>query len=549
MSPLGSGLNFFTNAIDKTPGTTGAFVDVDCSADIPSGASGVILEVYNASGAKSIGAVRKNDSTDGQANHKVISAGHIYTLIGVDANRVFEAYIDSGVQVWLTGYTDQGTDFLLNKVNKNVTTTGSWVDVDASADIPSDANGVIVELWNSTGTSNLDAAARKNGSTDNFTPKQILNQCYIHALCGVDANRIFQAYIEGTNIKVSVIGYTKSPVVWKTNADDISLGTTSAWTDIDVTTQTASDADGVVIEALNTNTGTEYGGQVRKSGSTDARTANITLRRSGHIFMAIGVDTGQVLQGYITNVAVDFKLLGYAKPAGAVQKAIADTVVLSAASPGIGARFSLGQALALAEAAPGIASRLVIAQGLGMADALTGLKGYLTLPEGLDLVEAPTLKAFLALLESLALAETPLAKAGLALGEGLGLAEILGLKASLALTEGLALADAVSVALGAIHKAISDALALAEALPAGTPRAFLSLAESLALAETVLLKLFKATSDSLGLTEASTIRALVGLTQALGLAEAPPGVKAALTLPQALGLSEATALGARIPVT
>src|SRR3989304_5947055 len=99
VSPLGSGLNFFTNAVNKTPGSTGAWVDVDCSADIPSGASGVILELYNTTASKIAGAVRKNGSTDGQTNHSIVQNGHTFTLIGVDANRVFEAYITSGVQI------------------------------------------------------------------------------------------------------------------------------------------------------------------------------------------------------------------------------------------------------------------------------------------------------------------------------------------------------------------------------------------------------------------------------------------------------------------
>lgn len=360
MSPLGSGLNFFNNATDKTPGTTGAFVDVDVSGDIPSGSTGVIVEIANTGGATNSGAVRKNGSTDGQTYHNIATNSHIYALIGVDTNRIFEAYINTSVQIWLVGYTSDGTDFLLNKVDKNVTTLTTWVDVDASADIPSDANGVIVELWNSTATLDLEGAIRNNGSTDNWGQRIIPNTFYIHALCGVDASRLFEAYIGGTDLKVSIVGYTKSPVVWKTNADDISIGVAATWTDVDVTTQTTADADGAIIETINTSATTKKGGQVRKGGSTDNRVAAIYIPKTGHILMAVGTDTGQVLQGYLESTAVDFKLLGYAKP-GVTQKTVTDALALDDATPAITAQMTLADILGIADALPSGSPKALLA--------------------------------------------------------------------------------------------------------------------------------------------------------------------------------------------
>src|SRR3972149_12049091 len=143
---MGSGFNFFTNAIDKTPGTTGAWTDVDVSGDIPSGSTGVILELLNTSGITSYNvAVRKNGSTDDRSK-KIYTQGHIYALCGVDANRIFEAYVDVSCKVYLVGYTDDAVTFETNAIDKSTGTVGQWVDVDISANAPADATGVIVEM-------------------------------------------------------------------------------------------------------------------------------------------------------------------------------------------------------------------------------------------------------------------------------------------------------------------------------------------------------------------------------------------------------------------
>src|SRR3990170_6171000 len=109
---MASGLNFFTNAIDKTPTTKDSYVDVDVSGDgVPSGASGVILEVRCTSGSSYPNAAfRQNGSfddytlkmtpeTDGAAGRA------IGVFVGIDANRVFEAKVSTNVEVWLIGYT------------------------------------------------------------------------------------------------------------------------------------------------------------------------------------------------------------------------------------------------------------------------------------------------------------------------------------------------------------------------------------------------------------------------------------------------------------
>jgi len=119
----------------------------------------------------------------------------------------------------------------------------------------------------------------------------------------------------------------KSPVTFFTNGVDKSLGATSAWTDIDVTTETASDADGAILFIKNTGAVIRKG-DVRKNEGTDNHSANASVNPTGCRGVAIGMDASQIFEGWIDHVAVDFYLIGYCKPAvGIIQ--VTDSIGLS----------------------------------------------------------------------------------------------------------------------------------------------------------------------------------------------------------------------------
>jgi hypothetical protein len=313
---MGSGFNFFTNAYDVTPTTKGAWVDVDVSSYIPSGSTGVILEVQNTDTTYAREAnVRKNGSTDDRRYYITLSNA-IGMFAGVDGNRIFEAFVAAYIKMWLIGYTDENVYFFDNAILKTPGTTGSWVDVDVSGDVPIGTTGVIVQLI-VPGYYNPSAGVRKNGSTDTFSYSSLYYNLHIFQLCGVDANRVFECQVSSTTqVQVWLAGYTKSPVTFFTNAVDVSLTTTGAWTDVDVTAYTGSAADGAIIYFINTS-GSKYQANVRKNGSSDNRITSegvMTPYGSGHV-RAIGMDSGQIFEGYIENVAVDFFLIGYCQPA------------------------------------------------------------------------------------------------------------------------------------------------------------------------------------------------------------------------------------------
>lgn len=89
---------------------------------------------------------------------------------------------------------------------------------------------------------------------------------------------------------------------------DVSLSTTGAWTDIDLTgiSGYTSAVTGCVVKFMTTASSNRNFG-VRKKGSTDNRTGLIIGQPNGtqaHAY--IGVDTSGFIQGYISDVDMDF---------------------------------------------------------------------------------------------------------------------------------------------------------------------------------------------------------------------------------------------------
>ncbi len=176
---------------------------------------------------------------------------------------------------------------------------GSWQDVDVSSVIGAGATGVVLQIDENGGLLGL----RKKGSTDN----RVKPTYHGWAVIGLDTNGEFQAYVTA-GAAIYLVGYTDSSWTFNTNADDVTLGASGAWTDIDVSVQ-APGATGVIIEAVS-SAGVAKNVGLRKNGSTDNRTN--TIYNNSHFFAVTGVDGSQILEGF-TNapISVDFFLIGY----------------------------------------------------------------------------------------------------------------------------------------------------------------------------------------------------------------------------------------------
>lgn len=297
-SPAQAAVGWITS-VDITPTTAAAWVDADVSAYIPTGATGVILHINNTTAAYNIG-FRKNGSTDNRIN-SIRADEHFWAAIGVDSNRILELYLGSTTYttVYLVGYFTDEAVFFTNAVDKSLTVTSTWTDIDISADTGTDtAIGAIFEVVHiANGYRWYDF--RKNSSTDNFSGGSNDVKSHNGVIVGVDANEICEAIIESTDVDFFLVGYVTKDMVFNTNATDMSLSTTGAWTDL---TALPSGATGAFF---NVPIGADAFG-LRQNGSTE----NI-VNTYPHAWAMVAADSNGLIEGYSTWGLVKFYMVGY----------------------------------------------------------------------------------------------------------------------------------------------------------------------------------------------------------------------------------------------
>lgn len=278
-----------------------AWTDIDCSAQIPSGATGVIFHYYDNRNFSDDVGWRKNGSTDdrfpaGQGD------GHCWGAVGLDASRIFEFYTEnkSSKNLYIVGYFTDDAAFFDNGVDKSTGTTGSYQDVDISSDTGGDtAVGAIVER---AGT-NAATAFRKNGSTDDRYGGVPNHQIRI---IGVDGSEIFEQKIGNTGSDIYLLGYVTKESTFHTNATDVSLGSTGSWIDL---TALDSGATGGYLEIYTASAFANYG--IRKNGSSQ-NVLNPPFVRSNCAL--VECDASQLLEGQTGSTDIDFFVVGYSEP-------------------------------------------------------------------------------------------------------------------------------------------------------------------------------------------------------------------------------------------
>jgi len=280
--------------------TVGAWHDVDVSAYVPAGATGVILHIVNnyALSARVIG-LRKKGSTDNRTNSMYLSS-HQWAMVGIDEGRVFQAFITTNQEdVYLVGYTTSGVVFFDNAYDKSLGVANSWEDIDLSAECPG-AIGVIVELV--AVNPNLLFGLRKNGSTDNrYCP---LPDRHAWAVIGCDGGQIIKHKVEvvtANGVKTFIVGYITEGAVFKTNGvvKDVGVDT---WADVDCSAE-APKAIMLFCE-MATN-----GNHALIRNGADEDTAIYLEGR--HTFPLVACDSSIVCRGK-QQYGGDFFLIGYA---------------------------------------------------------------------------------------------------------------------------------------------------------------------------------------------------------------------------------------------
>lgn len=286
--------------VTKTVGSSGVWTDIDVSADVPAGATGIFGEIEVISGNRNVGA-RMNGSTDNRTN-TLGNNSHNWFTIGVDSSRIFEGYASDSAQVkWhVDGYFTTDATFNSNAVDKSLSTTGSWTDINISTDTTGTAVGAFIEKIHG-GSFSRFWGLRNNGSTDNRTNESSTASNHIWGFVGVDGSEILEGYVETTEVDFFLVGYVTTGYTPKTNATDISTSTTGVYVDLPAID---SGATGGTVEVITSFTNAY---NLRKNGNT----TDVYREAQWHHWWIGESDSSQLIEGKIQATDVDFFLTGY----------------------------------------------------------------------------------------------------------------------------------------------------------------------------------------------------------------------------------------------
>lgn len=190
--------------------------------------------------------------------------------------------------------------------------TGSFQDVDVSANVSASATGVILHVVNTNVSTDHTAAFRKNGATDtSSTFHGMTPDSHTYVYVGVDGSQIFEANIDSADIDIYLVGYFESEAVFFTEPIDHTADVVSAntYTDIDISSDTGGDTAIGAIVRVNVNSQSI---RLRKNGSTDS--FNLYPDSvSGANYFVVGVDGSEIFEIYAQTSLTLFELevVGY----------------------------------------------------------------------------------------------------------------------------------------------------------------------------------------------------------------------------------------------
>lgn len=201
MGYFGESTTFFVNAVDKTPGTTGSYQDVDISTDTGADTALAALIYFDSPTSTVVSWARKNGSTD---DYKESWKGVTHQVVGCDGSEIFESYASSSaVAVMLVGYVVDKVVYHDAAEDRSLGSTGSYADLAALG------AGAVFGMYHIVTNDNngLAFALRQNGSAfDKYYDAEEKS----FALVACDGSGLVEGKIESTNVDFYELGYFTS---------------------------------------------------------------------------------------------------------------------------------------------------------------------------------------------------------------------------------------------------------------------------------------------------------------------------------------------------
>lgn len=220
----------FITPTSLTIAGTGSYVDVDVSAHVPSGATGVVLRATNTSASNLSYGLRKNGSSDDLygllRRNDPPNPAHVWEFVGVDSSGIFEIKREAvGIGLDLIGWFDAGTVMLTDAVELSLSTVNAYETVDLSGALPAGAVAAIL-LFGFTGNTNV--YARATGATHSYPGRKSGRMPF---LTGVDSSRRCDIYRSSSSDRVWLLGYLMDGYTVHATPEDDTPTSTFTWED------------------------------------------------------------------------------------------------------------------------------------------------------------------------------------------------------------------------------------------------------------------------------------------------------------------------------
>ncbi|MCH8349223.1 MAG: hypothetical protein IIB29_03125 [Chloroflexi bacterium] len=213
-----------------------------------------------------------------------------------------------------------GTTLTLQLKNTGLTSVYDYAAMDFIVDYTDAAvNTVATYLAYTTGTLGANQWKMTSISPDSFQPnawnpgETITLDALLSPAQSDDT--IGNVIVATPNGVLDTSPFSARGFFWFTNAQDISLTTTGSWQDIDLSSYVpVGTTTGAIVELVNTGTTGNLSGVVRgKKDTRDYMSDTLFQAMAGetHRWQIVEVDGNRLIQGYIEDTAIDFKLRGY----------------------------------------------------------------------------------------------------------------------------------------------------------------------------------------------------------------------------------------------